>query len=53
MLLGGVALLCFLPADSAPVDGLSGWQMNVAGMLGLVALFIWQRRNPAARLAQT
>ena len=51
LLLGRLALLCFMPATSALPRGWSGWHLNIAGMLGLAALYQWQRMRPAARVA--
>jgi TRAP-type uncharacterized transport system fused permease subunit len=50
LLLGLLALFCFMPAASALPTGLSGWQLNIAGMLGLAALYQWQRMRPAVRV---
>jgi hypothetical protein len=47
LLLGLLALFCFMPAASELPKGLSGWHLNVAGMLGLAALYQWQRMRPA------
>jgi len=44
ILLGVVALLCFLPANTAVVGSMGGLQLNIVGMLGFVAIFVWQRR---------
>jgi TRAP transporter 4TM/12TM fusion protein len=50
LLLGLLALFCFMPAASELPTGLSGWHLNVAGMLGLAALYQWQRMRPAVRV---
>jgi hypothetical protein len=43
LLLGIVALCCFMPATTVLPIGLSGWQLNIAGIIGLAAVFQWQR----------
>lgn len=47
LVLGVVAVLCFLPADTVVNGAISGWQLNIAGMLGLPLVFLWQRRRRA------
>jgi TRAP transporter 4TM/12TM fusion protein len=51
LLLGLVALFCFMPAASQLPRGLIGWHLNIVGVLGLAALYQWQRMRPAARTA--
>jgi TRAP transporter 4TM/12TM fusion protein len=53
VVLGVLALLCFLPADTAITGEISGWQMNIAGMLGLPAFYLWQRHHRTERLIQS
>ena len=47
LVLGAVALFCFLPAATALPLGVSGWQLNIAGIIGLAAVFQWQRLRPS------
>jgi TRAP transporter 4TM/12TM fusion protein len=51
LLLGLLALFCFVPAAHELPGGLSGWQLNIAGILGLAAIYQWQRMRPATRAA--
>ena len=51
ILLGLISLLCFLPADAEIAGGASGWQMNIAGMFGLLGFTLWQRRTSRERPA--
>jgi hypothetical protein len=32
-----------MPATTVLPIGLSGWQLNIAGIIGLAAVFQWQR----------
>jgi hypothetical protein len=46
VVLGAITLCCFVPANSAPLAGVSGWEINIAGMIGVAAIFQWQRMRP-------
>jgi TRAP transporter 4TM/12TM fusion protein len=46
LLLGIMTLFCFLPATTELPKGLSGWQLNIVGILGFAAVFQWQRLRP-------
>jgi TRAP transporter 4TM/12TM fusion protein len=51
IILGILALMCFLPFDLKLLDAIDGWQANIAGMLGVGAFYLWQRRTPVAQAA--
>jgi TRAP transporter 4TM/12TM fusion protein len=46
IVLGGITALCFVPADVTTAGDIAGWHMNIAGMLSLLGLYLWQRRYP-------
>lgn len=50
LLLGILALFCFMPATTELPGGLSGWELNIVGVLGLAAVYQWQRIRPRVRV---
>ncbi len=45
--LGLVSLFCFWPAGQPFVASLDGRLVNIVGICGLAAVYLWQRRGPA------
>jgi len=46
IVLGAIALMCFLPAAMELPAGTTGWQANIAGMILLAGFYLWQRARP-------
>ena len=45
--LGVLTLFCFLPSDTSLAAGIVGWQLNILGMAGVSAFYLWQRKYAA------